>query len=96
VVLGLLAWFGLQAAATVYAMEADVVRARHLWPRSIAQPPLTPADKRFIEDATRAEIRRPEQKVTVEFTAEADRDPRHPSEVVTKNSQPLQQTQPPK
>jgi membrane protein len=75
VILGLLAWFGLQAAVTVYAMEVDVVRARHLWPRSITQPPLTEADKRYIEDATRSEVRRPEQKVTIEFTSEADRDP---------------------
>ena len=87
VILGLLAWFGLQAAVTVYAMEVDVVRARHLWPRSITQPPLTDADKRFIEDATRSEVRRPEQKVTVEFTAEADRDPRHPPEASTESAQ---------
>jgi membrane protein len=81
VILGLLAWFGLQAVVTVYAMEADVVRARHLWPRSITQPPLTDADKRFLEEATRSETRRPEQKVTVEFTPEADRDPRHSPDV---------------
>ena len=87
VILGLLAWFGLQAAVTVYAMEVDVVRARHLWPRSITQPPLTDADKRFIEDATRSEVRRPEQKVTIEFTAEADRDPRHPPEPSTESAQ---------
>jgi membrane protein len=68
VVLGLLAWFGLQATATVYAMEADVVRAHHLWPRSITQPPLTPADKQFLEEAAAVEKRRPEQKITVEFT----------------------------
>lgn len=78
VILGLLAWFGLQAAVTVYAMQVDVVRARHLWPRSITQPPLTDADKRFIEDAIKSELRRPEQKVTIEFTPEADRDPRRP------------------
>jgi membrane protein len=95
VVLGLLAWFGLQAAATVYAMEADVVRARHLWPRSITQPPLTAADKRFIEAATRSETRRPEQKVTVEFTAEADRDPRHPPDVFVTENQPQQKLPPP-
>lgn len=75
VILGLLAWFGLQAAVTVYAIEVDVVRARHLWPRSITQPPLTEADKRYIEAVTRAEVRRPEQQVTIEFTPEADRNP---------------------
>lgn len=68
VVLGLLAWFGLQATVTVYAIEADVVRAHHLWPRSIIQPPLTSADKDFLLRSTAAEKRRPEQKITVEFS----------------------------
>lgn len=68
VVLGLLAWFGLQATVTVYAIEADVVRAHALWPRSITQPPLTTADKQYLLEATAVEKRRPEQKITVEFT----------------------------
>jgi len=68
VVLGLLAWFGLQATVMVYAIEADVVRAHHLWPRSITQPPLTPADKKYLLEITTVEQRRPEQKITVEFT----------------------------
>lgn len=68
VVLGLLAWFGLQATAMVYAIETDVVRARHLWPRSITQPPLTSADKKYLLEATAVEKRRHEQKITVEFT----------------------------
>ena len=75
VVLGMLAWFGLQAAATVYALEADVVHVRRLWPRSLAQPPLTSADKQTLVDTTQAETRRPEQDVTVGFTADADHDP---------------------
>lgn len=69
VVLGLLAWFGLQATTIVYAIEADVVRAHHLWPRSITQPPLTGADKKFLIETTAVERRRPEQKITVEFTS---------------------------
>jgi YihY family inner membrane protein len=75
VVLGLLAWLGLQATATVYALEADVVHVRHLWPRSLAQPPLTSADKRSLVEATQAETRRPEQDVSVAFSADADHDP---------------------
>lgn len=75
VVLGLLAWFGLQATVTLYAVEADVVRARHLWPRSITQPPLTAADRRFLTDTAEAETRRPEERVDVAFTAQADHDP---------------------
>ena len=38
-VLGLLAWFHLQAQLTLYAVEADVVRSRRLWPRSLFSPP---------------------------------------------------------
>lgn len=68
VVLGLLAWFGLQATAVVYAIEADVVRAHHLWPRSIVQPPLTQADKDYLVEVVAVERRRPEQRITVEFT----------------------------
>jgi uncharacterized BrkB/YihY/UPF0761 family membrane protein len=38
VVLGLLAWLALQATVIVDAINADVVRGRHFWPRSIVQP----------------------------------------------------------
>src|SRR5665647_2235534 len=80
VVLGMLAWFGLQATATVYAVEADVVRARHLWPRSITQPPLTTADRRALQDTAQVETRHPAQRDNVEFTAHADHDPLHQPE----------------
>src|SRR5579859_170593 len=43
VVLGLLAWLYLQAQATLYAVEATVVRSRKLWPRSLSAS-LTSAD----------------------------------------------------
>ena len=88
VVLGMLAWFGLQATATVYAVEADVVRARHLWPRSITQPPLTTADRRVLQDTAQVETRRPEQRVNVEFTAQADHDPLHQPELPTERQDP--------
>jgi uncharacterized BrkB/YihY/UPF0761 family membrane protein len=74
-VLGLLAWMALQATATLYALEIDVVRSQHLWPRSITQPPLTSGDRRFLRDVVRSQARRPEQQVDVHFTADADRDP---------------------
>jgi membrane protein len=66
-VLGLLAWLALQATVIVYAIEADVVRAKHLWPRSIIQPPLTDADKSYYTAALRAEAQRPEQRVEVAY-----------------------------
>ncbi|HZC72663.1 MAG TPA: YhjD/YihY/BrkB family envelope integrity protein [Jatrophihabitans sp.] len=75
VVLGLLAWFALQATVTVYAIEADVVRTQHLWPRSIVQPPLTKADEHALELATEVEVRRPEQQVRTRFRRSATRAP---------------------
>jgi membrane protein len=70
VVLGLLAWLALQATVIVYAIEADVVRAKHLWPRSIVQPPLTDADKDYYTSALRAETQRPEQRLEVAYQAD--------------------------
>jgi len=49
VVLGLLAWLYLEAELTLYAVEANVVRAYRLWPRSIAPPPYTEQDRRAYE-----------------------------------------------
>ncbi len=78
IVLGMLAWFGLQATVTVYAIEADVVRADRLWPRSITQPPLTGADKRFYTSRAHAEVRRPEQRITIDYSPSADHPPGQP------------------
>jgi YihY family inner membrane protein len=80
VVLGLLAWLQLQAQITLYAVEADVVRARRLWPRSVSPPPLTGADRQAYTDYAQAERRLPadEQRVAVHFpsdTEEVDGDP---------------------
>ncbi|MCW2650454.1 MAG: rane protein [Mycobacterium sp.] len=70
VVLGLLAWLALQATVIVYALEADVVRAKHLWPRSLVQPPLTDADKAYYTDALRREVQRPEQRVDIGYDSD--------------------------
>jgi uncharacterized BrkB/YihY/UPF0761 family membrane protein len=58
-VLGLLAWLYLQAQLTLYAVEADVVRARRLWPRSLFPPPLTEEDHRAYAHYRNADVRRP-------------------------------------
>lgn len=68
VVLGLLAWLSLQATVIVYAVEADVVRVRRLWPRSLIQPPLISADKDYYTSVLEAETRRPEQHVNVAYS----------------------------
>jgi YihY family inner membrane protein len=68
IVLGLLAWLYLQAQATLYAVEGAVVRARKLWPRSLAPPPLTPQDHAAYELYAAAGERRADERVTVEDT----------------------------
>ena len=73
VVLGLLAWLALQATVIVYAVEIDVVRARHLWPRSIVQPPLTDADRSYYTDALRAEAQRPEQRLRIGYRTKSEK-----------------------
>ncbi len=69
VVLGLLAWLHLQATLTLYAVEADVVRTRRLWPRSLVPPPLTGGDRRAYRAYAETTRRRPrdEQDVDVRF-----------------------------
>ncbi len=77
VVLGLLAWLQLQAQLTLYAIEADVVRTRGLWPRSVNPPPLTGADRKAYTGYVEAERRLPpdEQRVAVQFLGGALGDP---------------------
>jgi membrane protein len=67
VVLGLLAWFYLQAQLTLYAVELNVVRVRRLWPRSLAPPPLTDADKKAYELYAEAQQRRQDVDIDVDI-----------------------------
>jgi len=67
VVLGLLFFLYLASQIVVYSAEVNVVRARHLAPRSLSPPPLTPADEAVLADVARAEQRRPEEDVAVTF-----------------------------
>jgi uncharacterized BrkB/YihY/UPF0761 family membrane protein len=67
VVLGLLFFLYLAAQIVVYAAEVNVVRARHLFPRSLQPPPLTEADERVLADIAGSEVRRPEETVDVDF-----------------------------
>src|ERR1700761_725647 len=68
VVLGLMAWLALQATVIVYAIEADVVRVKKLWPRTLVQPPLIQADKEYYTAALKADTRRPEQHVNIAYS----------------------------
>ena len=67
IVLGLLAWIKLGVNLTVYAAEFNTVLERHLWPRNLAQPPLTVADQASLAAQATENQRRPEQRVEVTF-----------------------------
>jgi YihY family inner membrane protein len=71
-VIGLLSWLYLAATVTLYAAELNAVRARRLWPRSLAPPPLGRADEQVLADLAKQEERRPEQRVEVSFGADED------------------------
>jgi YihY family inner membrane protein len=66
-VLGLLAWLYLGAQMTIFAAEVNVVRARHLWPRSLFGDPLVEADKRALSESAETEERVQEENVEVDF-----------------------------
>ena len=67
-VLGLISFLYLAAELTVYAAEVNVVLKRKLYPRSMVQPPLTAADLAVLSAVATQGERRPEQRVSVEFT----------------------------
>lgn len=64
VVLGLIAWLYLQAEATLYAAEANIVHVHKLWPRSLA-PPHTAEDVRAYRLYAEAEARDKDESVHV-------------------------------
>ena len=68
VVIGLLWWIFLGAQVSLLSAEVNVVLKRRLWPRSLAQPPLTEADRQALEQLAKEEERVPQQRVDVRFT----------------------------
>jgi YihY family inner membrane protein len=68
-VIVLLSWLYLGAQLFLYAAELNVVLVKRLWPRSVLPPPLTGPDKRALSDLAKAEERRPEEQVDVDFAA---------------------------
>jgi uncharacterized BrkB/YihY/UPF0761 family membrane protein len=66
IVIGLLAWILIGAEVTLLAAEINVVRKRHLWPRSLVQPPFTDADVQALTRYAKQEERRPEERIDVE------------------------------
>jgi membrane protein len=73
VVIGLLAWIYLAALLFLLAAEVNVVRARHLWPRSLVDPPLATKDREVLAEQAEEERARPEESVQVRFGEPVDR-----------------------
>jgi YihY family inner membrane protein len=69
IVLGLMAWIFLGARITLYCAELNVVLARHLWPRSLMQPPLTEADQQVYAALALQARQRRELAVDVSYSA---------------------------
>ena len=67
VVLGLMAWIYLGVQLSVYAAEINTVIARRLWPRALAPPALTSADRRALAAQAEEYQRRPDEVVDVHF-----------------------------
>ena len=90
VVLGLVAWLRLQAQLTLYALEADVVRARDLWPRSVNPPPLTKADRRAYQSyAEEAKRNAEDLEVAVQNAPASEADPEADADADPKAAQQL-------
>jgi YihY family inner membrane protein len=68
VVLGLIAWLYLQAQFTLYAVEAAVVQARRLWPRTMFPPPLHEPDRRAYQLYAQAQQRLTDEDIEVRIT----------------------------
>ncbi|HEX6579582.1 MAG TPA: YihY/virulence factor BrkB family protein [Actinomycetota bacterium] len=66
-VIGLLAWIYLAAQLFLVAGEVNVVLARHLWPRSLAPPPLGTKDHEVLAGQAEEQRARPEERVDVTF-----------------------------
>jgi membrane protein len=71
-VLGLLAWAFILAIGVVVSIELNVVRSKHLYPRSLLTPftddvDLTAADRDAYRDAARAQQHKGFEDVTVSF-----------------------------
>jgi membrane protein len=70
IVIGLLSWLYLGGQMLLYAAEANVVRARRLWPRSLLEP-VTNADVQALRAAARVEERREGERVEVTFESQS-------------------------
>jgi YihY family inner membrane protein len=73
VVIGLLAWLYLASQVTLFAAEVNVVLNKRLWPRSMTNPPIRPADERSFARQAKEQERVPPQDVEVDYSDERRR-----------------------
>lgn len=66
-VLGLIAWLMVQARVTVLLLEADCVRVKRMWPRTLDGSDLVPGDVRAFDAYAAAQQRRHGMRVVVEY-----------------------------
>jgi membrane protein len=78
-VIPLLTWLYLGAQVTLYSLEIDVVRARHLWPRSLFDPP-SGADHKTLRGLAKIEERNEREIVDVTFQPPSTDDPARAAE----------------
>jgi YihY family inner membrane protein len=69
-VLGLIAWLHVQARVALLLLEADCVRVRRLWPRTLDGPDLVAGDVRAFDAYAAAQQRRPGIRVLMEYAAD--------------------------
>lgn len=67
IVLGLFAWLQIQARIAIMVLEADCVRERRLWPRTLDGPKLVPADVDAFAHSAKMQQRRASIRITVEY-----------------------------
>jgi membrane protein len=87
IVLGLMAWLYLQAEATLYVAEANVVWVRKLWPRGLT-PPHTEEDVRAYELYAEAEARDKDQTISVAVPGPPDDEEAPPNSSAATTSEP--------
>jgi membrane protein len=77
-VIPLLTWLYLGAQVTLYSLEIDVVRTRHLWPRSLFDP-AGGADHKTLRALAKIEERHETETVDVTFDTTPATDPASPN-----------------
>ena len=66
-VLGLLAWLTVQARVMLLLLEADCVRARRLWPRTVVSDGLLPGDRAALDDLAHTQRRHRWMRIEVGY-----------------------------